>query len=314
MKVTKSNIVVSMLFIGYVTLFAAAGHYLNTEFMFNQNKLLTFEYFNLFLLVNLIGLCVWAICSFLKCEKAYKITNFFILILSALSFSFLGVMYLEANYILDRAHWPLSNLYEVSVFLYAITLGLSYYYAKNLKKLTIFLTLLLVLELSLIWWLESMGQNIYKELMPALKSYWLPIHVATNFVGYGAFCIAGMAGLMGIVKNYTKTKYLPSVDVAEDISFKAIALGFPMFTIATILGSLWAYEAWGAYWSWDPKETWALIVWLVYGIYLHLRVINRVSKNTLCIISLIAVFLTGFCFLGVNLYLSGLHSYGQLTQ
>jgi cytochrome c-type biogenesis protein CcsB len=122
-----------------------------------------------------------------------------------------------------------------------------------------------------------------------------------------------MAGLMGLIKHYTNIKLLPSVDVAESLSFKAIAFGFPLFTIATILGSLWAYEAWGAYWSWDPKETWALIVWLIYAIYLHLRVTNRVSKNTLCIISFIALLATAFCFLGVNLYLSGLHSYGQLS-
>ena len=313
MKLMQNNVFTSLFFVAYIALFAVAGYQMNHLVLFPQEQLLTFECFNVFLTVNIVGLIVWIISSFTKYKNLYAFSNLVILILSALSFAFLFVMYFEASYILDRAHWPLTNLYEVSVFLYAITLGMAFIYAKNQQKITVFLSLVLFAELALIAWLESLGQNVYKELMPALKSYWLPIHVVTNFIGYGAFCIAGMAGLMGMIKHYTKVSFLPTVENAEEISFKAIALGFPMFTIATILGSLWAYESWGAYWSWDPKETWALIVWLVYGIYLHLRVTNRVSKNTLCIISFIALFVTAFCFLGVNIYLSGLHSYGQLT-
>lgn len=313
MKLLQNNLLLSLFFVSYVVLFAVCGYYLNHNVYFPNGELLTFKGFDIFLCINIIGILYWIACSFVKNEKIVKSSNLVTLILSALSFAFLFVMYFEVNYILDRAHWPLTNLYEVSVFLYAITLGLAFVYSKNQKKIAVFIALVLFAEIALIAWLESLGQNVYKELMPALKSYWLPIHVATNFIGYGAFCIAGMAGLMGLIKNYTKVSFLPTVETAEEISFKAIALGFPMFTIATVLGSLWAYEAWGAYWSWDPKETWALIVWLVYGIYLHLRVTNRVSKNTLCIISFIALFVTAFCFLGVNIYLSGLHSYGQLT-
>lgn len=313
MKILQNNLFMSLLFVSYVVLFAVCGYKLNHSVYFPNQKLLTFEAFNIFLGINIVGILTWIVSSFIKNKQVIMASNLGIIILSALSFAFLFVMYFEASYILDRAHWPLTNLYEVSVFLYAITLGLAFVYAKKQQKIAFFVSIVLFAELALISWLESLGQNVYKELMPALKSYWLPIHVATNFIGYGAFCIAGMAGLMGMIKNYTKVRFLPTVEISEEISFKAIALGFPMFTIATVLGSLWAYEAWGAYWSWDPKETWALIVWLVYGIYLHLRVTNRVSKNMLCIISFIALILTAFCFLGVNIYLSGLHSYGQLT-
>jgi len=313
MRFLKNNALTIMLFIVYIALFSGAGMYLDKQFFLEQNKLLTFVYFDYYILFNIAVLTFWAISVFLKKETLFKIANSAVFILSSLAFSVLAIMYYEASFVLDRAHWPLSNLYEVSIFFYAITITLAFIFTKMQKKLTVFLVALLFFELALIAWLESIGQNMYKELMPALKSYWLPSHVAANFIGYGAFCIAGMAGLMGIIKHYTNFKYLPSVDSVENISFKAIALGFPLFTIATILGSLWAYEAWGAYWSWDPKETWALIVWLVYGIYLHLRVSNKVSKQTLCMISFVALFVTLFCFLGVNLYLSGLHSYGQLN-
>ena len=309
----KQNLLLTLFFMAYVALFTALGAYINDTYLFPTAKLLTFEFFDVFALVNFVGLTVWGAASLLKKDNLFKLSNFIIYILSALSFAFLCLIHLEAKEILDYAHWPLSNLYEVSIVLYAITTILAFYFVKLNKKITLFLYVLLVIELGLIVWLESLGQNMYKELMPALKSYWLPTHVAFNFIGYGSFAIAGMAGLMGLIKHYTNIKLLPSVDVAENLSFKAIAFGFPLFTIATILGSLWAYEAWGAYWSWDPKETWALIVWLIYAIYLHLRVTNRVSKNTLCIISFIALLATAFCFLGVNLYLSGLHSYGQLS-
>lgn len=309
----KNNMLLSLLFIAYTALFAVFGIYINNNFMFEQSKLLTFDFFDHYIIINFIVLTAWVVTSFLKKEALFKAANFLVFIMSAMAFAALFIIHFEARELLDFAHWPLSNLYEVSIVLYAVTTAMAFYFAKENKKFTLFMFVLLILELALITWLESLGQNTYKELMPALKSYWLPSHVAANFLGYGAFGIAGMAGLMGLVKHYTNIGMLPSVKLAESISFKAIAFGFPLFTIATILGSVWAYEAWGAYWSWDPKETWALIVWLIYATYLHLRVTKRVSEKTLCLISFIAFFATAFCFLGVNLFLSGLHSYGQLS-
>jgi cytochrome c-type biogenesis protein CcsB len=105
---------------------------------------------------------------------------------------------------------------------------------------------------------------------------------------------------------------LPDFEVLDDIMYKAIAVGFAFFTIATILGALWAAEAWGAYWQWDPKETWALIVWLNYAAWLHLRLMKGLRGTLAAYWALVGLLITGFAFLGVNMFLSGLHSYGEL--
>ena len=105
---------------------------------------------------------------------------------------------------------------------------------------------------------------------------------------------------------------LPSLEVLDDVMYRAIAIGFAFFTVATILGALWAAEAWGTYWQWDPKETWALIVWLNYAAWLHLRLVKGLRGQFAAYWSLVGLLITGFAFLGVNMFLSGLHSYGQL--
>lgn len=105
---------------------------------------------------------------------------------------------------------------------------------------------------------------------------------------------------------------LPALEILDDIMYKAIAVGFAFFTVATILGALWAAEAWGAYWQWDPKETWALIVWLNYAAWLHLRLVKGLRGTLAAYWALVGLLITGFAFLGVNMFLSGLHSYGTL--
>ena len=105
---------------------------------------------------------------------------------------------------------------------------------------------------------------------------------------------------------------LPSFEVLDDVMYKSIAVGFAFFTIATVLGALWAAEAWGGYWSWDPKETWALIVWLNYAAWLHLRLTKGLRGPPMAWWAIIGLFVTAFAFLGVNMWLSGLHSYGTL--
>ena len=104
----------------------------------------------------------------------------------------------------------------------------------------------------------------------------------------------------------------PAPEVADDVMYKAIAMGFAFFTIATILGAFWAAEAWGGYWSWDPKETWALIVWLNYAAWLHMRLMKGLRGVFAAWWALVGLVVTTFAFLGVNMFLSGLHSYGQL--
>jgi cytochrome c-type biogenesis protein CcsB len=104
----------------------------------------------------------------------------------------------------------------------------------------------------------------------------------------------------------------PELTLMDDLMYKAIAVGFAFFTIATVLGAFWAAEAWGGYWSWDPKETWALIVWLNYAAWLHMRLMKGLRGHAAAWWSLGGLVVTTFAFLGVNMFLSGLHSYGTL--
>jgi len=134
-----------------------------------------------------------------------------------------------------------------------------------------------------------------------MSNYW------ALYFGLSALAVAGIISLRGRI-----AQRLPSFEVLDDVMYKAIAVGFAFFTIATVLGALWAAEAWGGYWSWDPKETWALIVWLNYAAWLHMRLMKGLRGAVSAWWALVGLALTTFAFLGVNMFLSGLHSYGNL--
>jgi cytochrome c-type biogenesis protein CcsB len=132
-------------------------------------------------------------------------------------------------------------------------------------------------------------------------SYWFV------YFGVSALIVGGI-----LTARRRIAERLPSFEVLDDVMYKAIAVGFAFFTIATVLGALWAAEAWGGYWSWDPKETWALIVWLNYAAWLHMRLMKGLRGTVAAWWALVGLAITTFAFLGVNMFLSGLHSYGEL--
>jgi cytochrome c-type biogenesis protein CcsB len=165
----------------------------------------------------------------------------------------------------------------------------------------------------ILWYTFDRHADGVQPLVPALQSYWMKIHVPANFIGYGSFSLAAMVSVAYLLSGKKiLTSYLPKLAVLDDLIYKSIAIGFIFFTIATILGAIWAAEAWGGYWSWDPKETWALIVWLNYAAWLHYRIVKGLRGSVLAWWALIGLLITTFAFLGVNMFLSGLHSYGQL--
>lgn len=127
------------------------------------------------------------------------------------------------------------------------------------------------------------------------------------YFGVSALIVGGILSVRGRI-----AARLPAFEVLDDVMYKAIAVGFAFFTIATVLGALWAAEAWGGYWSWDPKETWALIVWLNYAAWLHMRLMKGLRGTVAAWWALVGLAITTFAFLGVNMFLSGLHSYGEL--
>jgi cytochrome c-type biogenesis protein CcsB len=269
----------------------------------------------------------------------------------------------------DLGHIPVSNLYEVFV-LFAIVTSLFYLYYERryaTRALGGFVMLVITsIVIFLLWYSLTRGAHEIEPLVPALDSWWMKLHVPTNFIGYGTFSLAAMVGFAYLVKENGETtsykklaplfilgvllaaepmvfrtdglsatwmlyfgigavligtilafrrpiaKRLPKFEVLDDIMYRAIAIGFAFFTVATILGALWAADAWGAYWQWDPKETWALIVWLNYAAWLHLRLMKGMRGTIAAYWALIGLLITGFAFLGVNMFLSGLHSYGEL--
>jgi cytochrome c-type biogenesis protein CcsB len=132
-------------------------------------------------------------------------------------------------------------------------------------------------------------------------SYW---------VGYAVISALIAAGIL--LGRRRIAARLPTNEVLDDVMYKSITVGFAFFTIATVLGALWAADAWGGYWSWDPKETWALIVWLNYAAWLHMRLVKGLRGTVAAWWALGGLAVTTFAFLGVNMFLSGLHSYGTL--
>ena len=219
----------------------------------------------------------------------------------------------------DAGHIPVSTLYEVFILFMVITALMYLYYEKKfaIQKLGGFVfAFMAALVGFVLWYSISRDAHAIQPLIPALQSWWMKIHVPANFIGYGAFCIAAMLGIaeLGALRAEAKGKqsWLPPSQVIEEVMYKAIAVGFLFFTIATILGALWAADAWGRYWSWDPKETWAFIVWLNYAVWLHLRLVAGWRGKVLAWWAVIGLFITAFAFIGVNMFLSGLHSYGAL--
>jgi cytochrome c-type biogenesis protein CcsB len=275
----------------------------------------------------------------------------------------------------DIGHIPVSNLYEVFVLFCWITSLFYLYFADRYRTRALGAFVMLVVSAAvgfMAWYAIAREASEIQPLVPALKSWWMKLHVPANFIGYGTFSLAAMVSLAYLLKNaaarslwiglvafpaafgivipalfllfggltpdttasVVRTMEIagalvlidasliagrarinsatPPIEVLDDVIYKAIAVGFAFFTIATVLGALWAAEAWGGYWSWDPKETWALIVWLNYAAWLHMRLMKGLRGGVAAWWACIGLLVTTFAFLGVNMFLSGLHSYGRL--
>jgi ABC-type transport system involved in cytochrome c biogenesis permease subunit len=142
--------------------------------------------------------------------------------------------------------------------------------------------------------------------IPALQSLWLVLHVTLAFIGEAFFTASLVAAIV-----FLAAKGEPRKAGADRIMYTTIAIGYPIFTAgALIFGAIWAETAWGQWWSWDPKETWALITWLVYTAYLHTRLVRRLRGRVSAVLAIVGFAFTVFTFFGVNFLLSGLHSYG----
>ena len=158
-------------------------------------------------------------------------------------------------------------------------------------------------------------------LVPALQSNWLMMHVTVMVLSYAALILGSLLSIAFLIvtmgsnsKVQVNTKVESLASTLDNLSYRILGIAFPLLTIGILSGAVWANEAWGSYWSWDPKETWALLTWLIFAIYLHTRISKGWTGKKPAIIASLGFVVVWICYLGVNLIGAGLHSYGWLVQ
>ena len=259
----------------------------------------------------------------------------------------LSIFLILASRWLFHGYFPLSNLYESLLFLswvlLFIQLLLEY---KTRSKLLGAIILPLVL---FIYGFGNFSLPIEMQkaspLVPALQSNWLMMHVSLMMLSYGSLIIGSLISILflmlslkgplgskerknssfnslslqkmgtslSLASSPSSSFVLKLLENMDNLSYRIISLGFPFLTLGIIAGAVWANEAWGSYWSWDPKETWALITWLVFAAYLHARIVKGWEGKRPAILASVGFFVVWFCYLGVNFLGQGLHSYGWMN-
>ena len=273
-----------------------------------------------------------------------KISRMSTLLASGLLFFILCSRWIVAGY------FPLSNLYESLLFLTWLLLTI-YLYIETKTNSKLIGSVLVPVALLISGFANlTLSPEMQKAspLVPALQSNWLMMHVSMMLLSYGTLIIGSLLCILflvisrykdvdlkiiddsslplyNIMVDYYEAKLLSSSNEISEIgklkllqsidnwSYRIIGLGFPFLTIGIISGGIWANEAWGSYWSWDPKETWALITWLVFATYLHARITKGWEGKKTAILGGLGFFVIWICYLGVNFLGKGLHSYGWIS-
>ena len=266
------------------------------------------------------------------------------IIANLLLFFILGSRWIVAGY------FPLSNLYESLLFL-TWTLLTIYLYVESKTKSKLMGAVLIPVALLINGFANlTLSPEMQKAspLVPALQSNWLMMHVSMMMLSYATLIMGSLLCILflviskyqevdlqivdesslplyNVMLDYYETKlFSPSDEISElgklkllqsldNWSYRIIGLGFPFLTIGIIAGGVWANEAWGSYWSWDPKETWALITWIIFATYLHSRITKGWEGKKTAILGGLGFFVIWICYLGVNFLGKGLHSYGWLS-
>jgi len=303
---------------------------------------------NLTFLALFIGmLSYWTSISFTSLKVGAKIGFISICVANSAIFINLGSRWLENGY------FPLSNLYEsLLFFIWGIT-GITIFVEKRIaisligavtSPLSLFVVAFATLSL-------PEGMQKAAPLVPALKSNWLMMHVSIMMLSYSTLITGSLLSILFLVltlgknvslqgnsigttesekvntknmsmavlegtlpnKSVNGSEGLGLLETLDNLSYRIIGLGFPLLTIGIIAGAVWANEAWGAYWSWDPKETWALITWFVFAAYLHARITKSWQGKRPAILASIGFVVVWICYLGVNFLGKGLHSYGWIA-
>jgi cytochrome c-type biogenesis protein CcsB len=291
--------------------------------IFSDYQLPIFACFLLFFAM----LFYWVSLSFPKNQLIFRISKFLVLGSNLLFMSTLAIRWITQGY------FPLSNLYESLIFLsWGISLIHLVIESKTKSRLIGAISTPLMFFLS---GFSSLTLPVEMQkalpLVPSLQSNWLMMHVSMMMVSYATLILGSLLSILYLAFgffNNTETKTFENnngeavltsnvsasksslLETVDIWSYRIIGLGFPFLTIGIISGAVWANEAWGAYWSWDPKETWALITWLVFAIYLHSRLLKGWQGQKAAALGSCGFFVIWICYLGVNFLGKGLHSYG----
>jgi cytochrome c-type biogenesis protein CcsB len=206
---------------------------------------------------------------------------------------------------IESGHAPFTNMYESLSFLsWASVLAYVIIDRKfKIPKIGPYLMLIVIGLMAL-----ASSPLMPKEatpLVPALQSYWLWLHVSVTLLGEAFFAVAFITSIM-----YLAAKEADKKEKWDSVSYRCVAVGFPLFTLGgLVFGMVWAYKAWGTYWSWDPKEVWSLITWFVFALYLHTRIVMGWKGKRSAVVAIIGFLAALFTYFGVNYLLAGLHSY-----
>jgi cytochrome c-type biogenesis protein CcsB len=248
------------------------------------------------------------------------------------------LFFILASRWLISGYFPLSNLYESLLFLsWCLLFILKLIESKTNSKIigaVVLPIILLIISFATLVLPKPMQYS--SPLVPSLQSNWLMMHVSMMMISYATLIVGSLLSILylfftflnknnndssiSIVENVNSISFLnlkqinnsklSLLEIVDTWSYRIIGLGFPFLTIGIISGAVWANEAWGSYWSWDPKETWALITWLVFAIYLHSRLIKGWQGKQAAVLGSCGFFVIWICYLGVNFLGKGLHSYG----
>ncbi|WP_185873332.1 cytochrome c biogenesis protein [Blattabacterium cuenoti] len=285
---------------------------INAEIIYN--KLNIFYYLSfLYMILGVILIINSFIKIFLQ-KNFLNILHSILLIILSILFIINSAGLITRWYISNHAPW--TNGYESAIFISWCVLGVGFLFKKD--KFLVGITSLISSILLMIAHGSAMDPEI-TNLVPVLKSFWLIIHVATIASSYGFFFTGSVLGffvlIFFILKKffpYKKNKISIQIERFTIINELCLTVGIFLLSIGTFLGSIWANNSWGRYWSWDPKETWAMISIMIYAFTLHIRLIpsmkNKIIFNFLSVLSISSIIMTYF---GVNYYLSGLHSYAK---
>ncbi len=279
-------------------------------------------------------------------NKLFSMASFIIVITAFALQTFAFIVRWRYSYHIGIDLPPLTDLYDSLVFFaYVILLGfilLKLFY--NFDSLGFIMTFIATASLAFAT-ISPLATSAIEPSIPALRSYWLLYHIISLFLAYGAFAASFGIAILFLIKykqidnieqnkNINKAankgnplkflsilyypfillyrqflKLSPPIETLDEAIYKVVVFGFLFLSIGIVIGAAWADNAWGGYWSWDPKETWSLITWITYAIFIHARLTKGWNEKKMAWIAVIGFAVVIFCYLGVDLIIPGLHSY-----